>query len=142
MPGSTRHLAPPTRVETTKFSAQMRGPFQGKGGFTYMMGNRARSVIYTGVTADIEKRVWQHRFGEGCGFTKEYFCTDLMWYEAHEEIETAIAREKQLKNWKREWKLALIKEMNPELKDLAADWFTSSERVFERQERDAGSSPA
>ncbi len=75
----------------------MKGPFQGKGGYAYMMGNQSRSIIYTGVTADVEARAWQHKRGEGFASTKQYFCTDLLWYEAQGTIETAIARESEIK---------------------------------------------
>jgi putative endonuclease len=113
----------------------MRGPKQGKGGYVYMMGNAQRTVIYTGVTADIEARVWQHKHGQGGIFTSTYYCTDLLWFEQHDCIEEAINRESQIKNWKRALKVELVRKMNPDLKDLAAAWFDDS------QERDSGSSP-
>jgi len=100
----------------------MKGPYIGKGGFVYIMGNAARTVLYTGVTANLEARVWQHKHGEGGAFTSQYRCTDLMWYEMHTSIEEAIRRESQIKNWKRVWKINLIRELNPEYADLAAAW--------------------
>jgi putative endonuclease len=116
----------------------MRGPKLGKGGFVYMMGNAAHTVIYTGVTADIEARAWQHKHGQGGQFTALYKCTELLWYEMHDRIEDAIQRESQIKNWKRAWKVELIKSMNPEVVDLAADWF---DRQDVSHRGDSGSSP-
>ena len=82
------------------------------------MSNRHRTVYYIGVTVDLVTRIHQHRNGEGSMFTKKYQCTDLIYYEPYGRIEEAIAREKELKKWKRAWKEALIKEKNPTLKDL------------------------
>ena len=89
-----------------------------RGGCIYIMANRRRTVYYIGVTADLGRRVREHRQGTGSTFTKRYHCTDLIYYEAYPRIEEAIVREKQLKKWKRSWKEALIKTVNPELKDL------------------------
>ena len=83
------------------------------------MSNRHRTVYYIGVTADLATRIYQHRHGSGSAFTKKYQCTDLIYYEAYGRIEEAIAREKELKKWKRAWKEALIKEKNPTFKDLS-----------------------
>src|ERR1700758_1268267 len=90
--------------------------------FIYIMSNQYRTVLYIGVTNDLERRVKEHRLGEGCDFTAKYQAHHLVYYEIISDIKTAIKREKQLKNWHREWKLNPIKEMNPQLKDLAADW--------------------
>lgn len=81
-----------------------------------------RGVLYTGVTGDLAGRVAQHKRGEVEGFTKRYHVTRLVYYEEYAYIEDAILREKQLKGWLREKKLALIREMNLEFKDLSADW--------------------
>lgn len=89
-----------------------------RGGCVYIMSNQHRTVYYTGVTADLPTRVYQHRSGEGSAFTKQYNCTDLIYYEAFGRIEEAIVREKQLKRWRRAWKETLIKSLNPTLKDL------------------------
>lgn len=85
------------------------------------MSNKHHTVFYVGVTSDLNTRVWQHKNGEGSKFTKKYNCDALMYYEFYDAIETAIAREKQLKKWKRAWKVALILKFNPEMKDLSDD---------------------
>lgn len=64
------------------------------------------------------KRIWEHKNNQATGFTKRYNVHSLVWFEMHEEMETAIAREKQLKNWKRQWKIELIEKTNSEWKDL------------------------
>lgn len=86
------------------------------------MANKNNTVLYTGVTSDLERRVCEHKAGEGSAFTTKYKCTKLLYYEEYNTMYNAISREKQLKNWKREWKDALIKTMNPEFEDLAEDW--------------------
>lgn len=91
------------------------------GGCVYIMSNRHRTVYYTGVTADLRRRVHEHRTGQGSAFAKKYNCTDLIYYETFGRIEEAIAREKQLKRWRRAWKDDLIQQMNPTLKDLWPD---------------------
>ena len=88
----------------------------------YIMANRTRNVLYVGMTNDIVGRVEEHRTNCGSVFTSKYKCYYLMYYEDYSDVNNAIAREKQLKNWKREWKLALIREENPFMKDLAANW--------------------
>lgn len=75
-------------------------------------------MLYIGVTSDLYKRVVQHKIGEGSQFTKKYSLSSLLYYEEFSGITQAIAREKQLKNWHKEWKWNLIKGLNPELKDL------------------------
>lgn len=90
--------------------------------FVYIMSNQYKTVLYIGVTNDLERRVWEHKTGQGSDFTSKYRAFHLVYYEVISSISLAIKREKQLKNWHREWKLNLIKELNPELKDLAADW--------------------
>ena len=83
----------------------------------YIVANRRNGTIYTGVTSDLVRRIWQHRQGVA-GFTRRYGCKHLVWYEIHEEMLPAIAREKQLKAGSRKRKLALIEAMNPEWADL------------------------
>ena len=83
----------------------------------YIMANCRNGTIYTGVTSDLPKRVWQHKSGT-TGFTARYGCKLLVWYELHGEMLPAIAREKQLKAGSRKKKLALIEALNPEWKDL------------------------
>lgn len=89
-----------------------------KGGFVYIMANRRNGTIYIGVTSNLIKRVWEHREGAADGFTKKYGCKMLVWYQKFDDIEDAIKREKQMKEWKRLWKLREIEEMNPDWNDL------------------------
>ncbi|WP_288341349.1 GIY-YIG nuclease family protein [uncultured Roseivirga sp.] len=84
-----------------------------------MMSNPRRTVIYIGVTSELISRVLQHKRHMGSTFTKKYHCTDLLYHEEFSSIQEAIAREKQLKNWHNDWKWNLIREHNPELKDLS-----------------------
>ena len=84
----------------------------------YMLVSRRNGTLYIGVTSDLVKRVWQHRNEVAQGFTSRYHVHDLVWYELHETMESAILREKQLKEWKRAWKLRLIEGENPEWRDL------------------------
>ena len=88
-----------------------------KGGWVYIMGSRSH-VLYVGVTADLIRRVNQHRSGRSAGFTRCYNVNRLLWCEPHDEILGAIAREKQIKRWRREKKLALIARTNPDFQDL------------------------
>ena len=90
--------------------------------WVYMVMNAYGNVLYIGVTNNLERRVQEHRSGYIPGFTQIYHCSKLVYYEEYKKIGDAIAREKQLKNWKREWKNALVSQMNPQWKDLAADW--------------------
>ena len=89
-----------------------------KGGFVYIMASGRNGTLYIGVTSDLPGRVWQHKQGTFDGFTERYGCKILVWFERFEQIETAIHREKQMKEWKRIWKLRVIEEMNPEWRDL------------------------
>ena len=88
-------------------------------GFVYIMSNKTRSTLYVGVTSDLTSRVLEHKLGIGSKFTSKYKCFDLILYEDFDLITDAIDREKQLKNWHREWKLNLIRDMNPYMKDLS-----------------------
>ncbi len=88
----------------------------------YIIASQRNGTIYTGVTSNIMQRIWQHREGILPGFTKRYSAKRLVWFEQHGAMESAIAREKQIKAWKREWKLALIEETNPDWRDLAEDF--------------------
>jgi putative endonuclease len=89
-----------------------------------MMTNRWKTVLYTGVTNSLESRVWQHKNGNVPGFTKKYNCDRLVYLEIYENIDQAIAREKQIKGWRRAKKNALIETTNQEWRDLAADWYS------------------
>lgn len=83
-----------------------------------MMTNRRNGTLYIGVTTDLNQRIFLHKSGAVDGFTKEYKLHQLVWYETHGHLELALRREKQLKKWRREWKLRLIETINPEWKDL------------------------
>ena len=85
--------------------------------FVYIMASDRNGTLYIGVTSDLIKRVWQHK-KEKKGFTGRYEVFDLVYYEPHVSMEAAIVREKQMKEWKRLWKLKLIDAMNPDWKDL------------------------
>ena len=88
----------------------------------YIMTNYLETSLYIGVTSNLQKRVWEHKNEVVEGFTKKYNVNKLVYYELTDSIESAINREKQLKRWHRQWKINLIKEMNPEFKDLSLDW--------------------
>jgi putative endonuclease len=84
----------------------------------YIMASRRNGTLYVVVTSDLVKRIWEHRNSTVEGFTKHYGVHQLVWYELHENMESAIAREKRLKEWKRRWKLELIESTNPNWQDL------------------------
>jgi len=84
----------------------------------YLLASRRHGTLYVGVTNDLIRRVYQHREGLAEGFTKRYGVKMLVWFETTGSIEAAIGREKQIKNWKREWKIALIQKANPQWRDL------------------------
>jgi putative endonuclease len=88
------------------------------------MSNYTRNVFYIGVTGDLWLRVLQHKRGYGCTFSSKYNTKYLVYFEEFDYIEDAIDREKQLKVWKRQWKIELIKEENREMIDLSDDWYT------------------
>ena len=92
-----------------------------KPGYTYIMGSTT-GTLYVGVTSEIYIRVEKHKNGTYEGFAKKYGCTRLLYYESHEDINQSIAREKQLKGWRREKKLNLIRTLKPTFKDLAEIW--------------------
>ena len=87
------------------------------GYYVYVMGNQ-RPTLYIGVTNDLVRRVYEHKQGLADGFTRKYGLHKLLYFEEFVSIEDAIVREKQLKHWNREWKLELIRKLNPALKDL------------------------
>jgi putative endonuclease len=89
-----------------------------KRAYVYIMSNLNRTTLYIGVTNDIVRRVMEHREGKTPGFTQKYRLKYLVYFEELSSIKDAIAREKQLKNWHRDWKINLIKSVNPEMKDL------------------------
>ena len=96
-------------------------------GSIYILGSSNLNALYIGVTNDIETRVLQHKVGIGSKHTEKYNIKHLLYFEHFENIIDAIAREKQLKNWKRQWKLDLIITMNPLFEDLAEGWYVESD---------------
>ena len=89
--------------------------------YVYILTSRRNGTLYTGMTDDLVRRVWQHRTGAVPGFTNEYGVKTLVWYEQHETRESALIRERQIKNWNRTWKLQLIEQLNPRWRDLWDD---------------------
>ena len=87
----------------------------------YLLASRRNGTLYVGVTSNLVKRVWEHKSNCVEGFTKRYGFHRLVWFEVHESMESAIAREKAIKAWQRKWKLELIEKENPEWKDLYAN---------------------
>jgi putative endonuclease len=84
----------------------------------YILANKRNGTLYIGVTSNLLKRVWEHRNDLVAGFTKRYNVHLLVYYELHEDMVSAITREKQLKKWNRAWKLELIEKQNPGWRDL------------------------
>ncbi|MQF95264.1 MAG: GIY-YIG nuclease family protein [SAR202 cluster bacterium] len=84
----------------------------------YLLISKRNGTLYVGVTSNLVQRVWQHKNMLEQGFSIRYDVHTLVWHEAHDTMESAIAREKAIKGWKRDWKLALIEESNPGWRDL------------------------
>lgn len=93
--------------------------------YVYILANKTNSTVYIGVTNDLMRRLWEHRNDMADGFTKQYHVHKLVHYESTTDVNEAIAREKQLKGWRRARKNDLIESVNPAWKDLAGDWFTA-----------------
>ena len=87
-------------------------------GYVYIIASQRNGTLYTGVTSNLPLRVAQHKEGTFGGFSQRYSCKMLVWFEQHGDMEQAILREKRIKEWKRQWKLRLIEEMNPRWEDL------------------------
>jgi putative endonuclease len=87
----------------------------------YILASARNGTLYIGVTSDLIKRIFEHRTDAVDGFTRRYNVHTLVWYELHESMESAISREKALKEWRRAWKLDLIENANPRWRDLFAD---------------------
>lgn len=105
MPGLTRHL-----------------PMRPRRFHTYIMSNQWDTVLYVGISGNLEGRVRQHKEGKHEGFTKRYHVNKLVYYEEYKSPMEAIRREKQIKKYRREKKDALVASMNPKWEDLAKDW--------------------
>ena len=84
----------------------------------YILASKRNGTLYTGITSDLSKRVWEHKSDAVPGFTAKYGVKRLVYYEVHESAESAIRREKQIKKWNRTWKLQLIEKNNPTWRDL------------------------
>ncbi len=87
----------------------------------YILASKRNGTLYIGTTSNLVQRVWQHKNDVAEGFTERYGVTTLVWYEAHETMLSAIEREKQLKEWRRVWKLQMIERSNPSWRDLFED---------------------
>ncbi|MCK4950531.1 MAG: GIY-YIG nuclease family protein [Gammaproteobacteria bacterium] len=87
----------------------------------YMLTSKRNGTIYTGVTSNLLKRIWEHKNHTVEGFTKKYGVNILVWYEIHETMESAICKEKAIKNWKRAWKIKTIEKINPQWRDMYND---------------------
>ena len=93
----------------------------GKRFWVYLLASQRDGTLYIGVTSNLVKRVWQHKNDAALGFTQRYGVHRLVWFEAHENAESAITREKQLKKWRRAWKIDLIEAADPTWRDLYND---------------------
>ena len=94
--------------------------------FVYLMTNKPRGTLYLGVTADLVRRVGEHKQGAGRSFTVRYNLDKLVWFETFAHIELAIQRETSLKRWSREWKIELVEKSNPDWRDLFEDIYPPS----------------
>jgi putative endonuclease len=86
--------------------------------FVYILASRHYGTLYVGSTTDLARRVWEHKTRAVPGFTAKYGVDQLVWFEVHETLEAALVRERQIKRWKREWKINLIEAQNPHWVDL------------------------
>lgn len=100
-----------------------RGKFYMKQFYVYIMTNKRKNVLYIGVTSNLQKRISEHKKKLNPGFTFRYNINALIYYEEYQYINDAIAKEKQLKGWRREWKEVLVSKMNPHWQDLSFDWY-------------------
>jgi putative endonuclease len=88
--------------------------------YVYLLASDVRGTLYVGVTSALAKRIWEHKNNVVPGFTAKYAVHKLVWYEVHDSVEAAIGREKQIKEWKRDWKINLIERDNRHWLDLYA----------------------
>ncbi|MEL7272636.1 MAG: GIY-YIG nuclease family protein [Pseudomonadota bacterium] len=89
--------------------------------FTYLLASGHYGTLYVGMTNDLARRVQEHKEGKGGSFTRRYGINQLMWFEQHGDVEVAIAREKAIKKWRRQWKVRLIETDNPRWMDLSGE---------------------
>jgi len=99
--------------------------------FTYIVASRSHT-IYIGVTGKLQQRIFEHKWKERDGFAAKYNCDRLVWFESYQDVTKAITREKQLKGWRRDKKIALIEKMNPAWVDLSKDWCDVEPADFKR----------
>ena len=90
--------------------------------FTYILANHGK-MLYTGVTSDLFRRVWQHRYNHVSEYTSKYRIHELVWFEETDDVAVAIAKEKQIKTWRRRWKINLVEFENPRWLNLASGWY-------------------
>ena len=88
--------------------------------YVYILASKPHGTLYTGMTSDLLKRIWEHKNKAVPGFTRRYGVDQLVWFEAHETTEAALRREKQIKEWKRDWKINLIERENRRWADLSS----------------------
>jgi len=91
--------------------------------YVYILTNKKNGTLYIGMSNDLERRIFEHKKKLIAGFTKKYGLNKLVYFEQYQYVNDAILREKRLKKWKRQWKINLIEEENPNWNDLAIDWF-------------------
>ena len=101
--------------------------------YVYMLASGHYGTLYVGVTNDLGRRTGEHRDGQVPGFTKKYGVKKLVWFEMHGDIRDAIAREKTIKRWRRDWKISLIEESNPHWVDLYPSLFGDGSRLAQRK---------
>lgn len=104
-----------------------------KRGYVYILASKRNGTLYTGVTSDLVRRVWEHKQDKVDGFTKRYGVHRLVYYEAHDDIRDAIVREKRIKKWNRQWKLELIEASNPNWHDLYDELTENPESSLPRE---------
>ncbi len=111
----------------------------------YILTNKRNGTLYTGHTDNLYRRIWEHRSGHVPGFAAKYGCNRLVWMEPHESRESAFRRERQIKDWKRAWKLRMIEKENPEWHDLFDEmmaWVPEVTDLTRWQRGEAGFRPA
>jgi putative endonuclease len=108
-----------------------------KHGYVYIMSDGFMGTLYIGVTSDLIKRIYEHKVGAYDGFTSRYKLDKLVYYEYFADIGMAIAQEKRMKNWHRNWKVRVIIEQNPGWKDLYADFTMAGDSGLRRNDSDA-----
>ena len=84
----------------------------------YILASKKRGTLYTGVTSNLVRRIWEHKNNLVAGFTSRYSVHNLVWYEMSDTMDSVIQKEKEIKNWKRKWKIELVEQSNPEWRDL------------------------